>query len=87
MSGPRGRSCETLPPVGVIEWGPELADVYDTTYSAMVEPAVLGPVTVQLAELARGGEALEFAVGTGRLALALSAAGVPVHGLELSEQL
>ena len=38
-----------------------------------------------LAGLAGGGPALEFAVGTGRVALALSGQGVAVHGLELSE--
>jgi SAM-dependent methyltransferase len=71
--------------VGAIEWGPELAESYDTTNSALFDPSVLGPMTGLLAELARGGRALELAVGTGRVALALSAAGVPVRGLELSE--
>ncbi|MBA3311452.1 MAG: class I SAM-dependent methyltransferase [Nocardioidaceae bacterium] len=37
-----------------------------------------------LAELAGGGGALEFAVGTGRIALPLAARGVQVHGIELS---
>jgi SAM-dependent methyltransferase len=37
-----------------------------------------------LAELAGGGRALEFAIGTGRIALPLAARGVPVHGIELS---
>jgi SAM-dependent methyltransferase len=37
-----------------------------------------------LAQLAGGGAALEFAVGTGRIALPLSARGIPVHGIELS---
>jgi 16S rRNA A1518/A1519 N6-dimethyltransferase RsmA/KsgA/DIM1 with predicted DNA glycosylase/AP lyase activity len=37
-----------------------------------------------LAGLARGGPALEFAVGTGRVALPLAARGIAVHGLELS---
>ena len=37
-----------------------------------------------LAELARGGPALEFAIGTGRVALPLSARGIAVHGIELS---
>ena len=35
--------------------------------------------------LAAGGQVLEFAVGTGRVALALSARGVPVAGIDLSE--
>jgi SAM-dependent methyltransferase len=70
--------------MGWVTWGPELAEVYDETYAAMFEPSVLDPMTGFLAELAQGGPALEFAVGTGRVALALSARGTPVHGLELS---
>jgi SAM-dependent methyltransferase len=67
-----------------ITWDAEIAEVYDATYAAMSDPTVLGPVTGLLAELAGGGAALEFASGTGRVALALSARGVPVRGLELS---
>ena len=67
-----------------ITWGAEVAEVYDTTYAAMFEPSVLDPITGLLAELARGGPVLEFAVATGRVALALSAQGIEVHGLELS---
>jgi hypothetical protein len=58
-------------------WGPEIAEVYDKTYAATVEPSVAGPIVELLAELARGGPALEFAVGTGRVALPLSARGSP----------
>ena len=67
-----------------ITWGPQMAEVYDKTYAAGFEPSVLGPLVGVLAELARGGPALEFAAGTGRVALALSAEGIAVHGLELS---
>jgi SAM-dependent methyltransferase len=67
-----------------VMWGPELAEVYDRTYSAQSEPSVLDPMLESLAELAGAGRALEFAVGTGRVALPLSARRVPVHGLELS---
>jgi SAM-dependent methyltransferase len=38
-----------------------------------------------LAELARGGPALEFAIGTGRIALPLAATGVRVDGIEQAE--
>ena len=69
-----------------ITWGAEVAEVYDTTYAAMFEPSVLDPITGLLAELARGGPVLEFAVETGRVALALSAQGIEVHGLELSRR-
>lgn len=37
-----------------------------------------------LADLAVGGTALEFGVGTGRIALPLAQRGVKVHGIELS---
>jgi SAM-dependent methyltransferase len=67
-----------------VVWGQELAEVYDRTYQAQFEPSVLDPMVARLADLARGGVALEFAVGTGRVALPLSAAGIRVHGLELS---
>ena len=70
--------------MGSITWGPEVAGVYDKTYSAMFAPSVLDPMAGLLAELAQGGPALEFAVGTGRVALALSARGITVRGVELS---
>src|SRR4051794_30327311 len=73
-----------LVPMGSIEWGRELAEVYDATYAAGAAPAVLNPIVDALAELAGSGRALEFAVGTGRVALALSARGVDVEGIELS---
>jgi SAM-dependent methyltransferase len=67
-----------------ITCGPETAEVYDKAYAAKFGPSVLGPIVDLLAELARGGEALEFAVGTGRVALPLSARGIAVYGIELS---
>lgn len=65
-------------------WGEEVAKDYDATSAAMFDPAVLGPTVDYLFELARGGPALEFAVGTGRVALELSARGLSVSGIELS---
>jgi len=70
--------------VGSVEWGREIAEVYDMTSAAMFEPDALDPVVTLLAELAGDGRALEFAIGTGRVALPLSARGVSVHGIELS---
>jgi len=70
--------------VASITWGPEIAEVYDKTYAAQAATPVLGPIVGLLAELARGGLALEFAAGTGRVALALCARGIAVHGIELS---
>lgn len=65
-------------------WDSEVAAAYDATSSAMFEPEVLGPAVDFLADLAQGRRALELAVGTGRVALPLSARGVAVHGIELS---
>lgn len=70
--------------MGSIVWGPEIAEVYDVTYAALGEPLVVDPMVDLLAQLVGDGAALEFAVGTGRIALPLSARGIPVHGIELS---
>ena len=80
----RPPSRETLLSMSSIRWDAEIAEVYDETYAAMFEPSVLGPMADVLAELAGGGAALEFAIGTGRVALPLSARGIPVRGIELS---
>jgi SAM-dependent methyltransferase len=70
--------------MGSIVWGRDLPEVYDRAYAAKFEPAELNPIVGLLAELADGGQALEFAIGTGRVALPVRACGIPVHGLELS---
>jgi SAM-dependent methyltransferase len=70
--------------VGAIVWDADVAAVYDASVAAMFDPAVLDPAVDALYELARGGPALEFAIGTGRVALPLSARGVMVQGIELS---
>jgi SAM-dependent methyltransferase len=67
-----------------ITWGKDIAEAYDATSAAMFDPAVVDPAVDLLLELAGGGPALEFAVGTGRLALPLSARGIVVRGIELS---
>lgn len=61
-----------------------IAQRYETLWPELFEPAVLEPAVAFLAGLAGGGPALEFGVGTGRVALPLSRRGVPVHGIELS---
>ncbi|MEU0069826.1 class I SAM-dependent methyltransferase [Streptomyces sp. NPDC006332] len=65
-------------------WGVDAAQHYDTPGTDMFAPEVLGPTVDRLAELAGGGAALEFAVGTGRVAVPLAERGVPVTGIELS---
>jgi SAM-dependent methyltransferase len=62
----------------------EVAERYDDSSSATFDPRVLVPTVDLLAELAGDGAALEFAVGTGRVALPLAARGVTVSGIELS---
>jgi SAM-dependent methyltransferase len=65
-------------------WDDVAAQRYDTTDAGMFAADVLGPTVDRLSELAAGGRALEFAIGTGRVALPLAARGVPVVGIELS---
>ncbi|WBC13796.1 class I SAM-dependent methyltransferase [Micromonospora sp. WMMA1998] len=65
-------------------WDAEAARRYDTPGTGMFAPDVLGPTVDRLAALAGDGRALEFAVGTGRVAVPLAERGVPVSGIELS---
>jgi SAM-dependent methyltransferase len=65
-------------------WGAETARQYDTPGVGMFAPEVLDPTVERLAQLAAGGRALEFAIGTGRVAIPLAARGVAVSGIELS---
>jgi SAM-dependent methyltransferase len=65
-------------------WDAEAARRYDTPGEGMFAPAVLDPAVDRLAELADGGRALEFAIGTGRVGIPLAERGVPVSGIELS---
>jgi SAM-dependent methyltransferase len=48
------------------------------------EPAVVEPAADVVAGLAGGGPVLELGIGTGRLAAAIAARSVRVHGIELS---
>jgi SAM-dependent methyltransferase len=65
-------------------WDQETARSYDTPGTGMFSPEVLGPAVDRLAELAGDARALEFAIGTGRVAIPLARRGVPVTGIELS---
>ena len=62
-----------------------VAATYDEDAVDRFAPEVLDPAVDFLVEKAGHGRALEFAIGTGRVALPLAARGVPVHGIELSE--
>jgi SAM-dependent methyltransferase len=65
-------------------WDQETAEQYDETSAFMFAPDVLEPAVRFLAELAGDGPALEFAIGTGRVAVPLVERGVAVSGIELS---
>jgi SAM-dependent methyltransferase len=65
-------------------WDADVAGHYDTPGAGMFAPQVLDPTVERLAELADGGRVLEFAVGTGRVAVPLAQRGVSVTGIELS---
>jgi SAM-dependent methyltransferase len=66
-------------------WDREAARRYDTPGTGMFAPEVLGPTVDRLEELADGGRVLEFAIGTGRVAVPLRDRGVSVVGIELSQ--
>ena len=61
-----------------------IAQDYDADAADRYDPAVLGPTVDFLADAAAGRTALELGIGTGRVALVLSARGVRVHGIDLS---
>ncbi|MEM8711736.1 MAG: class I SAM-dependent methyltransferase [Planctomycetota bacterium] len=62
-----------------------VARSYERTESARFLPEEVTPTVTRLKALAGTGPAVEFAVGTGRIALPLAAEGVEVHGLDASE--
>ena len=65
-------------------WDADAARTYDTPGTGMFSPEVLDPAVERLAQLAEGGRVLEFAIGTGRVAVPLAQRNVPVAGIELS---
>lgn len=64
---------------------PAVAAAYDDPANERFGGEAVGTAVDLLAELTGGGAAVEFAVGTGRLALPLAQAGVEVHGIDFSE--
>jgi SAM-dependent methyltransferase len=65
-------------------FGEEVAESYDDD-GLLFSPGVLGPTVDFLAALVGAGTAVEFGIGTGRVALPLAQRGVRVHGIDLSE--
>ncbi len=64
---------------------PIVAAGYDEAVAERFAEDVVGPAVGVLRELAGTGQAVEFAVGTGRLAVPLAESGVAVHGIDFSE--
>ncbi|MEM8653274.1 MAG: class I SAM-dependent methyltransferase [Pseudomonadota bacterium] len=64
-------------------FGQDIARTYDRDHGGN-DPALIRQTTKVLAELAGEGSILEFAIGTGRIALPLAATGRTVKGIELS---
>jgi SAM-dependent methyltransferase len=62
----------------------DVARTYDADVATRFAPEVLDPAVDCLVELAGGGPVLEFAIGTGRVAVPLSDRGLEVVGIELS---
>ena len=65
-------------------WNEEIAKRYDTPGRGMFAPEVLGPTLDRLVRLAGDGPVLEFAIGTGRVAVPLRQRGILVSGIEYS---
>jgi SAM-dependent methyltransferase len=72
-----GRGMKNYEPV--LSFGKEVAERYDDTLRGDEAETV-----AFLARLARGGPALELAIGTGRIALPLAARGIQVDGIDIS---
>jgi SAM-dependent methyltransferase len=66
-------------------FGEQVAQSYDAASGGAFDPALVAETADVLAGLAGGGRALEFAIGTGRVAVPLAERGVEVHGIDLSQ--
>jgi 2-polyprenyl-3-methyl-5-hydroxy-6-metoxy-1,4-benzoquinol methylase len=64
-------------------YGRRAAQGYDALYGALDPSAAVDT----LAELAAGQPAVEFGIGTGRIAIPLAARGLDVHGIEGSPEM
>jgi SAM-dependent methyltransferase len=71
-------------PMTKVHFDERIAAQYDSDDGEMFQPAAINPVVSFLAGLAGDGGALEFGIGTGRIAVPLSQRGVRVHGIDVS---
>jgi hypothetical protein len=78
------RVARTLRSVGADEgcFGEPVASVYHEHSAGMFDPTVVAPAVETPAELAGDGAALEFAIGTGRIALPLAERGLGIDSSE-----
>jgi SAM-dependent methyltransferase len=65
-------------------FGEDVAATYDSAASDMFGADAIGPTVEVLAQLAGDGRALEFGIGTGRIAVPLARRDIEVHGIDLS---
>ena len=63
----------------------QIAAKYDESDDEEFDPEIIDQTVDFLAELAGSGRALEFGIGTGRIALPLARRGVQVSGIDMSE--
>ena len=77
-------ACATLRGVPEDHFDEEIAARYDDPSDEMFQPAAIEPAVDFLAAFAGDAAALEFGIGTGRIALPLAQRGVEVHGIDLS---
>ena len=64
---------------------PAVAANYDASHATEFEPERIEAAVDVLAELAGDGAAVEFAIGTGRIAVPLAKRRIPVSGIDISE--
>ncbi len=72
----------SVPDAHLLPW---VATNYDRAVADRFSADVVGPAVDVLAGFAGDGTAVEFAVGTGRIALPLAATGTTVYGIDFSE--
>lgn len=82
LRAPLPLEVDSLDPIEI--WDIEAAKSYDTPGVGMFSPEVLEPTVDRLAGYAQNGRALEFGIGTGRVAVPLSQRGIQVAGIDSS---
>jgi SAM-dependent methyltransferase len=79
--------CNGRTRVSQNHFGDDVAETYDADVSGEFDPAVIASIVSFLADGATDGSALEFGIGTGRIALPLHHLGLDVEGIDLSSSM